>query len=91
MRRPMLAAFLSALSPGLGQFYNRHWLKGLGFLIGAMILSTMAADQISVEALMAGDSSGAWKALALLVILLGFLIWSIVDAYGSAKARPTQG
>ncbi|OZQ69477.1 sugar ABC transporter permease [Paenibacillus odorifer] len=33
MRKKTGAALLSAIIPGLGQFYNRQWLKGLVFLL----------------------------------------------------------
>ena len=94
MRRPTLAAFLSALIPGLGQFYNRHWLKGGGFLAAAMmilflaaavILSGLANDQFSIESLVAGDTSGLSKVQGLLLIFLAVQIWSMVDAYRSAQ------
>lgn len=86
MKRPSIAALLSAILPGLGQFYNRDWMKGIGFLIVGFLLSGLAAQQISVDVLMAGDPSRAWRPLFLLLVLLGFMIWSIVDAYRSAKA-----
>lgn len=85
MRRPAVAALLSALIPGLGQFYNRHWLKGGGFLVGSGVLGGVATELISVDDLMAGDTSGIGRALGLLVVLLSFLIWSVADAYRSAK------
>ncbi len=33
MRNPGTAAVLSALIPGLGQFYNGSWLRGIFWLI----------------------------------------------------------
>ena len=86
MRSPRIAVILSAILPGLGQFYNRHWLKGLGFMIGSGILSGVANELISLDDLMAGEASGAVKALVVLAALLGLLVWSMVDAYQSAKA-----
>ncbi len=37
-RKPWLAAFLSSLFPGIGQFYNRQVIKGLAF-IAAMVVA----------------------------------------------------
>jgi TM2 domain-containing membrane protein YozV len=35
---PKLAIFLSAELPGLGQFYNRQWAKGAGFLVATLVV-----------------------------------------------------
>ena len=91
MRSPRLAAILSAIFPGLGQFYNRQWFKGVGFFIGSGVLSGMATDGFSVEELMAGDTSHIGKILVFLAILLGLLVWSMVDAYRSAKTISQKG
>ena len=92
MRNPRAAAILSAIFPGLGQFYNRHWFKGLGFLVGSAMLSGVATELISLDDLVAGNTSGAGKALGLLLVLLGLLVWSMVDAYRSAKtSSPKEG
>ncbi|MBI3610747.1 MAG: hypothetical protein HY204_08615 [Nitrospirae bacterium] len=89
MRRPGIAVLLSAVVPGLGQFYNRHWLKGGGFIAGTGVLFWLAGEQFSVEALMAGDTSGVGKVLGLLLAISALLIWSMVDAYHSAKTPST--
>jgi len=91
MRSPPLAAVLSAIFPGLGQFYNRQWFKGLAFFIGSGVLSGIVTDRFSIEELMAGDTSHAGNVLVFLAILLGLLVWSMVDAYRSAKAIPQKG
>lgn len=39
---PILAAILSVLIPGLGQFYCRQWARGAMFLGGIIILSLIA-------------------------------------------------
>ena len=36
---PILAAILSVLIPGLGQFYCRQWARGAMFLVGAIIMT----------------------------------------------------
>jgi hypothetical protein len=90
MTNPRVAAILSAVFPGLGQFYNRHWLKGLGFFIGSGMLTEAISERISVDNLLAGDISGAGKLIGLLLVLLGLLVWSMVDAYRSAKTSPPK-
>ena len=45
-RKPWLAAFLSSLFPGIGQFYNRQVLKGIAFIavtVAAFILQAVFA------------------------------------------------
>jgi Family of unknown function (DUF5683) len=88
MSNPRWAVVLSAVFPGLGQFYNRHWFKGLGFFIGSGMLFEMMGNGLSIEALMAGDLSGVRKFLGLLLALMALLVWSMVDAYRSAKKSP---
>ncbi|MCH7912158.1 MAG: hypothetical protein IH856_03835, partial [Deltaproteobacteria bacterium] len=36
---PILAAILSVLIPGLGQFYCLQWVRGAMFLVGAIIMA----------------------------------------------------
>lgn len=89
MRAPRVAAILSAVFPGLGQFYNRHWFKGLGFFIGSGMLTQLISERISIDDLLAGDLSKTGRLIGLLLILLGLLVWSMVDAYRSAKTSPS--
>jgi len=47
-RKPSLAAFFSLIAPGLGQLYNRQWLKGsllLLLYLGSVIALTGTATQ----------------------------------------------
>ncbi|HTN44284.1 MAG TPA: DUF5683 domain-containing protein [Nitrospiria bacterium] len=90
MKNPRAAAVLSAIFPGLGQFYNRQWFKGIGFFIASGVLSGMVTERFPAEELMAGDTSHAGKALGLLLVLLALLVWSMVDAYRSARMVPPR-
>ena len=78
MKRNIVAAILSGILPGTGQFYNRQWLKGIGFLAPILILSAF----IRPEMLLSGPSL---LALLGLVVILVLGIWSVVDAYRSEK------
>ena len=78
MKRNVMAAVLSSILPGAGQLYNRQWLKGIGFLISVLVLSSF----IRPEMLLLDPSP---TALLVLVVLLGLAIWSVVDAYRSDK------
>jgi len=86
VRNPKVAAVLSAIFPGLGQFYNRQWFKGFGFFIASGMLTQLMAEQVSVEDILRGNQSGLAKELVLLLVLLCLLVWSMWDAYRSAKA-----
>jgi TM2 domain-containing membrane protein YozV len=79
MKRNAVAAVLSAILPGAGQFYNRQWIKGAGFFIAMVVLSAF----IQPETLLFEPSV---KALLPLVALLVLAFWSVVDAYRSEKS-----
>lgn len=81
---------LSALLPGLGQFYNRQWGKGLGFLVGLLVLGGALVGSVDPEKLQQSAASGATpenlgQLLLLTLLLLALAVWSIVDAARSAK------
>jgi TM2 domain-containing membrane protein YozV len=79
MKRELLAASLSALLPGAGQLYNHHWVKGVGFLATIMIVSGVMRR----GELLAGTMSlMGWL---MLIVLFGVVVWSVADAYQSAK------
>ena len=83
-----MAAFLSALFPGLGQFYNRQWIKGVGFLVGIVILDAVLG--VSAEAMMMLQGSATapidpGKVLLRLLPLLALALWSVADAARVAK------
>ena len=89
-RSPGLAALLSALLPGLGQFYNRQWAKGAGFLVGAFILDTVLDITASFVKLLQSLASGVppegvSQVSLRMLPLLALSLWSVVDAARSAK------
>ena len=57
--RKGLAALLSALLPGLGQFYNRQWAKGAGFLLGTLVLDAVFGVSSDTLKLLQAVGSGA--------------------------------
>ena len=77
-RNNIIAAVLSGILPGAGQFYNRQWLKGIGFLVPILVLSAF----VRPEMLLPEPSS---MAVLTLVVLIGLAIWSVIDAYRSSK------
>ena len=78
MKRNIVAAILSGIVPGVGQFYNRQWLKGIAFLAPILILSALIRSEMLLS------ETPFWALLGLLVILI-LGIWSIVDAYRTEK------
>lgn len=91
-RSPALAGLLSAIIPGLGQIYNRQWGKGVAFLAGVVALMlglSHLADQAQLDRAAAGaplENTGL--IIALLVLFLVLVVWSIADA--ARTARRTQ-
>lgn len=89
-RNPWVAGILSGLLPGLGQFYNRQWGKGVGFLAGVLSLTVVLSGSVDPKALEQAAQAGATPdnlGLILLLLLVGFAtaVWSIVDAARTAK------
>jgi len=78
MKRNVVAAVLSGILPGAGQFYNRQWLKGIGFLVPVLVLSAFVRPEMLLP-----DPSPT--ALLVLVVILVLAIWSVMDAYRSDK------
>ena len=88
--RPALAALLSALLPGLGQFYNRQWGKGMGFLVGLLVLGSALTSAVDLEQLQQAATSGnpvdnIGQLAILMLLLLVLAVWSVVDAARTAK------
>jgi hypothetical protein len=87
-RNPVIAGVLSGLVPGLGQFYNREWLKGAGFLVGLLVLEGMLGVSAEMMKALQGTppaNSGAFLLRSLAV--LAFALWSIMDAVRTAKRQ----
>ena len=78
MKRNIVAAILSGIVPGVGQFYNRQWLKGLAFLVPILVLSAFVRPEMILP-------EPSPMALFVLFIILVLAIWSVVDAYRSEK------
>ena len=88
--RPAIAAVLSALLPGLGQFYNGQWGKGLGFLIALLTAGGLLHSSVDLPSLQQSVGQGIppeniGRVFLLLLLLLVIAIWSIVDASRTAK------
>ena len=87
--KPGIAAFLSAVFPGLGQWYNGERLKGVGFFTAAGILlvwagTSLPSEDSLLQALERGEPvDGMGRIAVILVVVLVIACWSIVDAWRS--------
>ncbi len=90
-RNPILAAALSIILPGLGQFYNLQIKKGLSFVIGALFVIVVWISAFNTpQPLKAGAIEATpWNNLdlffALGPFLIGLMVWSVVDAFQTAQ------
>jgi prolipoprotein diacylglyceryltransferase len=90
MKNPILAGVLSAVVPGLGQFYCRQWGKGAGFLVGTLLLFGFLMASVDPAKLQQAAETGApldnmGQIISILLLLLALAILSIVDAVRTAK------
>ncbi|MDE3118182.1 MAG: hypothetical protein KGL03_04115 [Nitrospirota bacterium] len=90
-RNPILAAALSIIFPGLGQFYNRQIKKGLSFAIGALFVIVIRVgafdtpQPLNPEAFEATPWNNQDLFFALGPFLIGLMVWSVVDAFQTAQ------
>lgn len=81
-----IAFILSGIHPGLGQFYNEDWVKGIVFFVSFFFLNGLLLPESYLDILrMKVPMTGH---LFLRLLLLGaFWVVSIYDADRSAKRR----
>ena len=84
-RRQWIALILSGVFPGLGQFYLQAWGKGAAFLIGGVVAMWALGELISIQDLITGLLPHPLAILGLLLALLAVFLWSIADAWISAR------
>jgi hypothetical protein len=89
-KNPWVAGILSGVLPGLGQFYNRQLGKGVGFLVGFLVLAGVLVFGIDLQMLEQAMASGVQPEnlsllLAVEVLMLILVIWCITDAARTAK------
>ncbi len=84
-RHAALAALLSALLPGLGQWYNRQWGKGVGFFLGLLALGGILLSSVDPDDLLHLSTTGMMphnigRLFLVSLLILGLALWSIADA-----------
>ncbi len=95
-RSPKVAALLSAALPGLGQFYNRQWAKGAGFVLATLIIDAglgVTSETMSVlQRAFLGGQVNVVSFLLRMLPLAAIAMWSITDAARGAKTsqRPAS-
>jgi len=77
-RRQALSFILSGIFPGLGQLYNREYLKGVLFIIPGAVLTWLTGRAAPTDLLALAQPSA--PLMLLLVLLLALWLWAIIDA-----------
>jgi hypothetical protein len=78
-RRQVVGFILSGIFPGLGQLYNREYLKGVLFIVPSAVLTWLVFRATPTD-LLALAQPGATLML-LLTALLAVWLWAIIDAW----------
>jgi hypothetical protein len=89
-RSPFVAVLLSGVFPGLGQLYNRERLKALLFFIGGAVTAFGPLNPLNVDIDLDDPVAGLRKVLLLSVPFLAIALWSVLDAYRTAR-QTTDG
>lgn len=84
-RSPLLAVVLSGLFPGLGQLYNRQRLKALLFLIGGVVTAVGPLSPLNVNIDLDNPAAGMRNVLLASLAFFIVALWSVVDAYRTAR------
>jgi hypothetical protein len=85
-RRPLVAAVLSGIFPGLGQLYNRQPLKALLFLAGGVVTSFGPLSPLDVDIDLSDPAPGMQKVLVASLPFLVIALWSVIDAYRTGRS-----
>jgi len=85
-RKPLLAALLSLVIPGAGQFYLRARSRGVTILLTTLIgVPLIYWAQDNFRATMTGS-----MAVALWALLAAFVVWNVIDAYRHARGQASS-
>lgn len=84
-QRQLVGLILSGIFPGLGQLYNRQYLKGLLFIVPGAVLTWLVLRAMPADPLALAQPNPAL--LLRILLLLGFWLWAVVDAWRVAGRR----
>jgi hypothetical protein len=83
-RQKAFALILSGIFPGLGQLYNREFLKGVLFLAAGAVLTWPLAEAVLIDPLAFIEDGVSPLELLAMLTLLAIWIWSVIDAWRRA-------
>lgn len=78
-RRQVVGFILSGIFPGLGQLYNREYLKGVLFVVPSAVLTWLVFRAMPTDLLALAQPSATL--MLLLAALLAIWLWAIIDAW----------
>ena len=81
-----LAFILSGILPGLGQFYNGDWAKGIAFLVGYTLLEGMLLPE-GWWRILKGEVPLTTELFVRLAMLSAYFVFAVIDADRSAKNK----
>jgi hypothetical protein len=84
-RSPILAVVLSGFFPGLGQLYNRQPLKALLFFGGGVVTGFGPFSALDIDIDLSNPAPGMQKMLLATLPFLAIALWSVYDAYRTAR------
>jgi hypothetical protein len=81
----MAAVFFSGIFPGLGQLYNRERGKAVLFAAGAILTGFGPLSPLDIDIDLGDPAVGLRKILLASMPFLAVALWSVADAYRTAK------
>jgi len=84
-RSPLVAVLLSGFFPGLGQLYNRQWVKALLFGVVSAIVGFGPLSPLAVDIDPDDPAGGLTRVLVGSLPFLAIALWSVIDAYRVAR------
>ncbi|HET7375893.1 MAG TPA: phosphonate ABC transporter, permease protein PhnE [Anaerolineae bacterium] len=87
--QPFLAAILSFVVPGAGQYYLKKRSRAIAILGVFLVLAALiqwALINRQLESIFIGPFEGSW----LSIVLGGYWLWNVIDAYRLARHQPAN-
>lgn len=78
-RRQLVGFILSGIFPGLGQLYNREYLKGALFILPSAALTWLLYRAVPTDLLALAQPNATLMLLT--AALLAIWLWAIIDAW----------
>jgi Mn2+/Fe2+ NRAMP family transporter len=84
-RRQLVGFLLSGIFPGLGQLYNREYLKGVLFIVPGAFLTWLFMRAVPTDILALAQPPASL--ILPMALLLALWLWAIIDAWRVAGGR----